>query len=60
MFYLDSGDPVPFMEGFVFTVYLNPRREIYHWRPDPSDPRDQSCPLDFDTRFGELVWSKTS
>jgi hypothetical protein len=58
----NGGNKVPPPPGMVFTVFVNPRDWVYHWRWNPADPRDLRLPRGWDDprRFNEgIVWPKT-
>ena len=58
--YTKDGKEVPFEKRMVFCVYVNPRLEIFHHRPDMADRFDLKCPTGYQTRFGGTIWTKSS
>jgi len=50
----------PFPKNRVFAVYLNSRMIVYECRSEPAAEDDSMCPLDWQNRYGGLVWKSTS
>lgn len=47
-----------FPPGFVYLVFLNERKSIFEFGAEPSDTEDPLNPVDWENRFGELIWKK--
>jgi len=41
---------------FVFAVYVNPRMRVYEWRAEKIAADDAFAPVDWQRRYGELIW----
>ena len=55
-YYREDGTKVREGKNMVYTVYVNPRLEIYECGWEPSDPEDAFCPEDFHNRYGSRIW----
>ena len=51
---------VPFPDKYVFAVFLNSRFVIYEFRAERVAGDDEYCPVDWQNRFGALIWTSTS
>ncbi len=51
---------VPFPRHLVFAVYVNPRRELFEYGAEKVDPDDPLNPIDWQGRYGGLIWKSTS
>ena len=58
--YIRERIVVPFPKGLVFAVYLNPFMKVYESRAERADADDPMCPVDWQQRYGELIWKSTS
>ncbi|HUU95939.1 MAG TPA: hypothetical protein VM487_09365 [Phycisphaerae bacterium] len=45
--------------SLVFAVYLNPKFELYTFRAERADPQQRACPINWRSRYGELLWPKS-
>ena len=44
--------------GHVFAVYVNPARLAYQWRLEVADPEDSRLPVDWTSRYDDILWRK--
>lgn len=51
---------VPFPDGKIFAVYLNPRRQVYECRAEYAANDDPLCPIQWQERYRGLIWKSTS
>ncbi len=51
---------VPFPKNKVFAVYVNPNMRIYECRAELAASDDPANPLDWQDRYGGLIWKNTS
>lgn len=58
--YIKENVQVPFPDKFVFAVYLNPRFIVYEFRAEYAASDDALCPLNWQNRYGALIWKNTS
>jgi hypothetical protein len=58
--YIRENVIVPFPDGKVFAVYLNPRMRVYECRAEYIADDDPLCPIDWRGRYGGLIWKSIS
>ncbi|MGB7195315.1 MAG: hypothetical protein WBD81_17815 [Collimonas pratensis] len=58
--YVKEDLEVPFQEGLIFAVYLNPLFKIYEFRAEKSAIDDSGCPENWEDRYGGLIWKNIS
>jgi hypothetical protein len=54
-----QGITVPFPKHLVFAVYINSRRELFEYGAEKTDPDDPLNPIDWQGRYGGLIWKST-
>lgn len=58
--YVRPGKIEEFPQDMVFTVYMNPNFRIYECRAEFSAVDDPKRPLDWQNRYGGVVWTNIS
>jgi hypothetical protein len=61
--YVAENVAAPFPEDLVFAVYLYAGASaiiIYNWRAEHAAQDDPMSPVDWQNRYGELLWRSTS
>ena len=51
---------VPFPEHLVYAVYLNAAFNLYEIRGEECAEDDKLCPIDWQKRYGALIWKTIS
>lgn len=54
----NGGVQCPPPPNMVFTVFVNPRDEVYLWRRERVDETESFFPIGWKTRFGEVTWKR--
>jgi len=58
--YVKADVVLPFPDNLVFAVYLNSRMFVYEARAEYCATDDSLCPIDWQDRYGALIWKSTS
>lgn len=56
----ENSSEVPFPSELVYLVFLSERNSVFEFGAEDADQEDPLSPVNYETRYGEILWKKTS
>ncbi len=57
--YIRENCKAPFPASMVYAVYMNANMRVYECRAEHAARDDPKCPVDWQNRYGDLIWKNT-